>query len=160
MALFGWLPFLSIAISCVISGWVSDRLIARGHSPTKVRKTFAGTGLTLATVIVPVALVDDTYLAMGLLILACLSFGIYASNLWAITQTLAGPRAAGKWTSFQNGFGNLAGVLAPWLTGRVVDRTGSFKVAFLVAAGFALLGAFNFVFGVRAIREHPWRKRA
>ena len=122
MALFGWFPFVAIAISSVSSGWLSDRLIARGYSPTRVRKSFAGIGLTFATILVPVVLVQDPNTAMALLTLACLSFGIYTSNLFAITQTLAGPRAAGKWTSFQNGFGNLAGVLAPVLTGLVVDQ--------------------------------------
>ena len=159
MAVFGWLPFLAIAVSCVFSGWVSDRLIARGHSPSKVRKGFAGAGLTAATIIVPVAIVDNAELAMALLILACLGFGIYTSNLFAITQTLAGARAAGKWTSFQNGFGNFAGVLAPWLTGEVVDHTGRFYVAFLVAACFSLCGAMNFVLGVGPIREVAWPAR-
>jgi MFS family permease len=159
MDLFGWLPFVAIAISCVFSGWLSDRLIARGHSPTKVRKGFAGVGLSLATVILPVGLVEDAGLAMTLLVLACLSFGIYTSNLFAITQTLAGPRAAGKWTSFQNGFGNFAGVLAPWLTGVAVDKTGSFYLAFVIAACFALFGAFNFVVGVGPIREVTWPAR-
>jgi len=60
---------------------------------------------------------------------------------------------------FQNGFGNLAGVLAPWLTGVVVDRTGRFYVAFLVAACFALGRSADFVLGVGPIREHPWKKR-
>jgi MFS transporter, ACS family, D-galactonate transporter len=159
MAIFGWLPFLAIAISCIVSGWMSDRLIARGHSPTKIRKAFAGTGLALATIIIPVALIEDHTAAMALLVLACLAFGIYTSNLFAITQTLAGPRAAGKWTSFQNGFGNFAGVLAPWLTGKVVDQTGTFYLAFVVAACFALGGAANFVFGVGPIREVTWPAR-
>ena len=158
MALLGWLPFLGIAVSCVLSGWLSDRLIARGGSPTQVRKSFAGTGLCFATVLVPVVLVRDPNLAAALLMLACISFGIYTSNLWAITQCLAGPRAAGKWTSFQNGFGNLAGVLAPWLTGVVVDRTGEFYLAFVVAAGFALAGAAMFVFGVGPIEEVNFRR--
>jgi MFS family permease len=157
MALFGWLPFLAIAASCVFSGWLSDRLIARGESPTRVRKGFAGTGLTLATILIPVVLVHDANLALGLLILACICYGIYTSNLWAITQSLAGPRAAGKWTSFQNGFGNLAGVLAPWLTGVVVDRTGEFYLAFVLAAGFALAGAGMFVFGVGPIERVNFR---
>ena len=159
MALFGWLPFLAIAVSCVISGWLSDRLIAGGRSPTEVRKGFAGTGLTFATILIPVVLVRDPNLAQGLLMLACISYGIYTSNLWAITQSLAGPRAAGKWTSFQNGFGNLAGVLAPSLTGFVVDRTGEFYLAFVVAAGFALAGAGMFVFGVGPIVEVNFPRR-
>ena len=61
-----------------------------------------------------------------LLLLACVAFGTYTSNHWAITQTLAGPLAAGRWTSLQNGIGNLSGIVASWLTGVVVDRTGSF----------------------------------
>jgi MFS transporter, ACS family, D-galactonate transporter len=160
MAIFAWLPFIAIALSCIVCGWISDRLVASGISPTRIRKAFVGVGLSLATIIVPVSVIENSEAAMALLVGACLAFGIYTSNLWAITQSLAGPRAAGKWTSFQNGFGNLAGVLAPWLTGRVVDETGHFYVAFLVAAGFALLGAFNFVFGVGPIREVQWRKRA
>ena len=75
-----------------------------------------GTGLTFATILIPVVLVHDP-LALALLTLACLAFGIYTSNLFVITQSLAGRGAAGKWTSFQNGFGNLVGARAPWLTG-------------------------------------------
>jgi MFS transporter, ACS family, D-galactonate transporter len=157
MAVLGSIPFLAIAISCVTAGWLSDRLIARGHTPTRVRKSFAGIGLTFSTIILPVALTKDTTTAMVLLVLACLSFGIFTSNLFAITQTLAGPRAAGKWTGFQNGFGNLAGVVAPALTGWVVDQTGEFYLAFLVAAGFVLAGAAIFVFGIGPIERVKFR---
>ena len=158
MALFAWFPFVAIAISTVSFGWLSDRLIARGWSPTRVRKSFAGVGLTFATILIPVVLVRDPNMAMALLTLACVSYGIYSSNLWAITQSLAGPRAAGKWTSFQNGFGNLAGVLAPALTGLVVDRTGEFYLAFVLAAGFALAGAGMFVLGVGPIERVNFRR--
>jgi MFS transporter, ACS family, D-galactonate transporter len=157
MAVLGSLPFLAIAVSCILSGWISDRLIASGRSLTVVRKSFAGIGLTFSTIILPVVWTRETGPAMALLILACISFGIYTSNLWAITQTLAGPRAAGKWTGFQNGFGNLAGVAAPWLTGRVVDKTGQFYWAFVVAAGFVLLGAAIFVFGIGPVERVKFR---
>ena len=83
------------------------------NCPGLIPTSGAGIGLTFSTIILPVAVTRDTGLAMALLILACVSFGIFTSNLFAITQTLAGPRAAGKWTGFQNGFGNLAGVVAP-----------------------------------------------
>jgi len=104
-------------------------------------------------------MIEDHTAAMALLVLACVAFGTYTSNLFAIKQTLAGPRAAGKWTSFQNAFGNFAGVLASWLTGKVVDQTGSFYLAFVVAAGFALAGAANLVIGVGPIREVNWPAR-
>ena len=157
MAVVGSLAFLAISLSSVTSGWLSDRWIARGGTPTRVRKTFAGTGLVLSTIILPVCVVRDERLAIALLILACLSFGLYTANVFAITQTLAGPRAAGKWTGLQNGFGNLAGVVAPWLTGWVVQETGQFYWAFVVAAAIVLASAAMFVFGIGRIEQVEFR---
>ena len=153
MALYGALAYFLIALSAVVAGRISDILIARGATPNRVRKTFVGTGLTLSTLIVAVAVVKSDHLAMGLLMLTGLCYGLYSSNVYAITQTLAGPRAAGKWTGLQNGFGNLAGVAAPWLTGWVVDRTGEFYWAFVVAAAFAVGGAMMYLLGVGPIRR-------
>lgn len=157
MAVVGSLAFLAISLSSVTSGWLSDRWIASGGTPTRVRKTFAGTGLVLSTIILPVCVVHDERLAVALLILACLSFGLYTANVFAITQTLAGPRAAGKWTGLQNGFANLAGVVAPWLTGWVVQETGQFYWAFVVAAAIVLASAAMFVFGIGRIEQVEFR---
>ena len=57
---------------------------------------------------------------MGLLVVASFLFGLFSSNGWCITQTLAGPLASGKWTGLQNCAGNLAGVVAPVVTGTTV----------------------------------------
>ena len=120
MAWFGSAAYFAVAISGVTAGWLSDRMIARGGTPTRVRKSFTGIGLLFSTLILPVSVIDNDRIAMTLLMVACLSYGLFSANLFAMTQTLAGPRAAGKWTGMQNGFGNLAGVAAPWLTGFIV----------------------------------------
>ena len=159
MAVLGSLAFFAVAVSTVVNGWLSDRWISRGGSPTRVRKTFAGVGLTCATILLPVSIVRDDAFAMTLLLLACMAYGMFSSNLWAITQTLAGPRAAGKWTGMQNGMGNLSGVAAPWFTGWAVGRTGDFHVAFLVAAIVALTGAAVFVFGIGPVRQVDFARR-
>lgn len=156
MAVFASLAFLAVALSSVCCGWLSDRWIARGGTPTRVRKSFAGWGLVFSTIILPVAVVPDNRIAMPLLILACTSFGAYTSNVYAITQTLAGPRAAGKWTGFQNGVANLAGVAAPWVTGFIVDQTHAFYWAFVVATAIVLCGAACFVIGIEKIEEVQW----
>ncbi len=158
MAVFGSLSYLAAASTSLFAGWFADRLIARGRSATHVRKSFAGLGLAGATIILPVAVVRDERIAMIFLILACIAFGAYSSTTFAITQTLAGPRAAGKWTAFQNGFGNLAGVAAPWLTGWIVEHTGQFYLAFVVAAAAALLGAAVFVWGIGRIEPVRYRE--
>lgn len=157
MAVYASLAFFTVSATTIVCGWISDRLVERGGSPTKVRKTFVGLGLTLSTIILPVAVVKSPQTAMALLLLTAAGYGLFCSNLWAITQSLAGPRAAGKWTGLQNGFGNLSGVAAPWFTGFVVQQTGQFYLAFVVAAAVALTGAALFVFGVGPVRQVEWR---
>ncbi len=157
-AVLGSLAYFLIALSSVTAGRLSDLWIARGGTPTRVRKTFAGSGLVLSTLIVPVAVIRDPNWAMALLMFTCLCYGLFSSNVFAITQTLAGARAAGKWTAIQNGFGNLSGVAAPWLTGVVVERTGHFYLAFLMAAAIALAGAGMFVFGIGRIEPIRWER--
>jgi hypothetical protein len=102
-------------------------------------------------------MVHNQTLSLALLLAACASYGIYASNHWAITQTLAGPLAAGRWTSLQNGVGNLSGIVGAWLTGLIVDRTHSFGLAFAVAAGVALTGAFLWGVVVGPVKEVEWK---
>ncbi|MBS1828844.1 MAG: MFS transporter [Acidobacteria bacterium] len=157
MAVFGSLAFLIIGVVSVTSGWLADRWIRVGGSPTRVRKTFAGSGLALSTMILPVAVIRDESSAMALLFLACIAFGIYTPTIFAITQTLAGPLAAGKWTGLQNGFANLAGVAAPLLTGWIVQVTGGFHLAFVLAAMIALAGAGFLVLGVKRIEQVDFR---
>jgi MFS family permease len=90
--------------------------------------------------------------------LACVSYGIYTSSHWAITQTLAGPYAAGRWTGLQNFVGNLAGVTAPTVTGFVVDKTGEFFWAFAVASAVVLAGAMVYLFLLGPVEPMVWKK--
>jgi MFS transporter, ACS family, D-galactonate transporter len=145
MAIYGWLPFAALAISSLGGGWLSDRLISRGATPIRVRKAFVVTGLTFATILIVSSVSRDQRVAMGLMMIACISLGLYSSNIWAATQTMAGPEAAGKWTGMQNAFGNLAGVTAPYVTGLIVRDTGSFHLAFVSVGVVLLLGALSFL---------------
>jgi MFS family permease len=156
MAIVGSIPFWGLAGASLLSGWLSDRWIRRGGTPTRVRKAFTVSGLVLCTLFLPAVLVKDQVIAMVLLTIATMSFGMPSSNVFAITQTLAGPRVTGKWTGMQNGFGNLAGVVAPWLTGVIVARTGSFYLAFVAVCVVALAGAASFLFVVGPVAPVKW----
>jgi len=161
MAVFGSLPFWGMAIASLSGGWASDRWIARCGRPTLVRKTFAVTGLLLcAGLMLPAAFVADQSLSLGFLIAACVSLGIFTSNVWAITQTLAGPEAAGKWTGIQNFIGNLGGVISPVVAGLIVEQTRSFVLAFVVAAVILVMGAASYIFLVPRIESIVWRREA
>ena len=151
------IAYFAIAGATMCAGWISDRWIASGGTPTRVRKTVVVCGLTGSTIILPVAVVTDSTASVALLLLACMAFGCYTSNHWAIAQTLAGPLAAGRWTSLQNGIGNLSGIVAAWLTGVVVEQTRSFFLPFAIAAAVALAGALLWGIVVEEVRPVEWK---
>jgi len=156
MALTGWLPFCATASGAAFGGWLSDRFIRSGASPTVVRKSFVVTGLSgCALFLMPAAMVTDQVLAMSLLILAAFIYGLFSSNLWAITQTLAGVIAAGKWTGIQNCAGNIAGVVAPIVTGYIVHLTGKFYLAFVWVCVNLVVATLSYLFIVQKIDPVP-----
>jgi MFS transporter, ACS family, D-galactonate transporter len=149
--------FFLIACSTLVCGFVSDRLIARGVSPSIVRRSLASGGLVLASALIPLSAVHgNPALALGLLAIACMGHGAYASNHWAITQTLAGPVMAGRWSSLQNGFANFSGIVASVLTGWIMQTYGSARLAFTVAGVVALIGGLSWALLVRRVEPVSW----
>ena len=159
MGIIGAIPFWAAAVSAIIGGWTSDALIKKGHSTTKVRKAFVASGLVFSVAAFPSAIVEDLTVSLVLLTVAYMALGITVSNLWAISQTLAGPTAAGKWSGAQNCLGAIAGIVAPIVSGLVVQQTGNFSLAFLIMAILALVGAASYVFLVRTIAPIDWGLR-
>ena len=156
MAVLGSIPFLMIGVAAVLAGWWADRLISKGGSPTKVRKSFIAGGLLLNTLMLPASMAESDTLSLGLFFAACFALGLTTANHWAVTQTMAGPMAAGKWTGMQNAFGNIAGIIAPQVTGNIVERTGSFHLAFVAVAVVVVLGAASFIFVIEEIKPIAW----
>ena len=156
MAVIGGLAFFGLGVSATLSGWLSDRWIAAGGSVTRVRKTFAATGMALASSIALVPVFDRPQIAVAILIFACMSAGACSGNLWAMTQTMAGPETAGRWTGLQNFVGNMAGVIAPALTGIILARTGQFLWAFIFAGIVCLIGSLTWIFFVGRIEPISW----
>ena len=74
------------------------------------------------------------------------------------SPNLAGPYAAGRWTGFQNCVGNFSGIVAPALTGLILQRTGHFEWAFAVVTTVALLGAASWFFVVGPVEPVVWHK--
>ena len=159
MGLFGSMAFWTVGIASLGSGWISDKLVQRGGSPTFIRKMFAAGGMAGSSVMAIVPLLDDERASLAVLMVACVAYGCYSSHLWLIAQTLAGPAAAGRWTGAQNAIGNLAGVAAPWLTGRIVRDTGHFSYPFAIVGALLAIGALSYVFIIGPIEPISWRSK-
>lgn len=134
MAIYGALPYVATAIASLATGAKSDAWIRRGLPSHQVRTRLAVAGLTVFGVALAAAAFGSNLFSMICLIIAFGAVGVFSSQVWAITQSLAGDALTGRWTGVQNAIGNLGGVLAPVITGLTVERTGSFVPAFLIAA--------------------------
>ena len=150
MAIYGSLPFCVSAGASLLSGVWTDRQVRRGAGPD-VRRRIATAGLLLSAVMLTLSAAAPAWIAMPLLMLAFGGVGLFSGNVWAITQTLAGPGKAGSWTGLQNAFGNVGGVVAPILTGWLVGRNGRFSSAFTVASMMLVLSAVCYGVLLRSI---------
>ena len=156
MAQVGALVYCMHALSCPLVGWVTDRLIERGASTNRVRKTALVIGsIGVAATLLACARVPVTTCVVLLLIVGFF-FGFLQPQIFAAAQTLGGTRAAGKWMALQNMLGNFAGILSPLVTGLVVDRTGSYDLAFALASASAVAASLVWAYGVRRIQPVEW----
>lgn len=157
MATIGGCVYLVNAASTLLTGVVCDHLMRSGASATAVRRTalIAGCALTAASLVA--AAYGGAAVAIAGFACAGAAHGMIGPNVFAAGQTLAGPHAGGKWMGVQNSIGNLAGVVGPIATGYLIDRTGSFVWAFLLAALIASTGIVAWSLMVKRVAPLRWR---
>lgn len=156
MAVIGGISYLSMALVAAANGWYTDRLFASGASRTRVCKAFLGTGLGIAGICTAACVLSGSWASVFLLVVGCSALGLSGPHQFIAAQALAGPAASGRWVAVQNCLGNVSGLIAPALTGFLVDQSGSFVPPFLIAAGVALLGGMVWAFGIREIETIDW----
>jgi sugar phosphate permease len=141
LAASGWYTFMSFAgmgTIAILAGWAADRLIARGRNAVTVRKAFIIVGFVLAFSEVFGAFSHSTATTLFLAVFSLSGLGLATANYWALTQTLTPASASARVAGIQNTAANVAGIAAPWITGILIQRTGSFNAP-LIAVGFWLL---------------------
>jgi MFS family permease len=156
MATIGGSAYLLMALTTLLAGWTMDRRIASGAAVTRVRKSFLGAGAAIGAVCILGCAIAGAGASVILFGVACAAFGLVSPNIYAVGQSLAGEQAAGRWVGIQNCIGNIAGLIAPLLTGVLVDRTGSFVAAFVVAAAVYAGGGLAWIFLVGPIAPIDW----
>lgn len=132
------IPFLVYAFSEPAGGSIADRLMRLGYSEHRARKTVVTAAfLTSGMLLVGGRLADDraAVLAIG----AAALVGLATGNLYALLVSVAPEDASGSWMGIMNFAGNIPGVLAPIVTGVLIERTGSYYPGFVVAVVVLIL---------------------
>lgn len=129
MGVFSAMPYLAMSVIILISGALSDWLVRRGYDEKRVRKIFIVSGLLVCCLVVPAGMVEDKMTAVWLLTISLSGLGIASPNTWTLTQAVCSKKIVGTVSGIQNFGGNIGGVIAPMLTGFIVQVTGSFALA-------------------------------
>jgi MFS family permease len=156
MARLAGSAYLVNAVFAMAGGWAIDRYIACSGSANFGYKLVMGATHLGAIVCMLCMAAGPRPVALASIFVYQALCGVQSPGVFAIPQILAGPAATARWVGIQNTLGNLAGILAPALTGFIVEWTGHFTLAFVFAAGVGVLGFVGWVFMVPRIRELNW----
>jgi MFS family permease len=149
------IPLVCSMIGSFCGGYGSDYLAARGMSIVKARKLptalgYVGSALFTAFAAASTA-VEPAVLWISLAMF-CLYFAV--AGKWTLITAVSPQPYCASCSSIQNFGSYLGGACSPFVTGLVVDRTGSFVSALLIGAVVMTVGAAIYYFMVvRPITE-------
>jgi ACS family sodium-dependent inorganic phosphate cotransporter len=153
--LFSAGPWLAMAVAMNIGGSVSDRMIRGGMSVTTVRKIMQcggliGSGLFLLATHGAHTPAMALILLMGALAALGFTWCGFAPGILDVA-----PRHSGLLVGFSNTIGQIPGIIGVAVTGWLVDVTGTYSAAFVLAAAISLVGAtvFGLFFNARPVVE-------
>ncbi len=148
--------YLVNAVFALGTGWATDRYIRAGGSANRGYKSVMAMAHVGSVVCMLCMAMGSRPVALAGMFIYQALCGASSPGVYAICQILAGPRASGRWVGIQNSLGNLAGIVAPWLTGMIVQSTGHFQVAFIVAAAMSMLGVIGWIWMLPPLQELRW----
>lgn len=146
---FGGAAFAGMAAVAAMAGWVADRLIAGGRDPVAVRKAFTIAGFGAAATQTFAVWTHNPSWMVFFSVFALCGLGLATANYWALTQSLIPGGSIAMVVGIQNTAANVAGIVAPWLTGWMIERTGTFEMPIRTVGFWLLIGIASYVFLVR-----------
>lgn len=135
------------ALLCILTfgtGYVSDKLVAKGLSKAKARTLFGSLGLLICCVTLYLGAVATTpYMNVLWLTLSLGSLGLTFSASWAACIDIGG-KFSGSVSGWMNFWGNIGGIAAPTATAWIATTYG-WQAAILVTAASAVIGVIAWV---------------
>ena len=141
----GSIPILFAIVGEIITAYYIDRLISKGGSATYVKKAPICVGLILSTVIIFSLFTSNTIVILMLLTISYVFLVSASVGIWSIPEELAATKQEISIIgSIQNTFSNIAGIIAPIVTGYFYEETNSFLIPFLISIVVSLVGAVSY----------------
>jgi MFS family permease len=145
--LYTFFSFAGIAIVALAAGWIADRLIERGGDPVFVRKAFVIAGFLGASTVILGAYTNSVPMALFWNVFSLSFIGLATANNLALCRlTLIPSSAVGIVTGVQQVATSLAGIVAPILSGWLLQVSGGYEAPMQVIFVFLIIGAVATLF--------------
>lgn len=96
-------------------------------------------------------IVTTTAGAVTLVALSVLFLYLTGAIYWAIVQDVVDSNNVGSVGGFMHLLANTAGIIGPTITGYIIQTTGTYTAAFLLAGGLAVIASIAVIFFVKPI---------
>ena len=149
MSVYTMFSFAGTGTVAILAGAAADWMIRRGASAVNTRRWFTIAGLLAASTEVFGAMSESTSVAIFFAIFSMTGLGLATANYWAITQTLLPGIAPGRVAGIQNTALNLAGIVAPIITGWLKQVTGSYTAPMQTIWVVLIIGVAAYLFLAR-----------
>lgn len=126
-------------VGSVAGGWLSSRLIQRGWSVNRARKT---TMLVCATAVTPIFFaqyVSSLWAAVAIISLATAAHQAWSANLLTLPSDMFPRKAVGSVIGIGGTAGAIGGMIFSLYIGQVLERLGTYSLIFYVAGAAYLL---------------------
>jgi len=153
IAKYLWIPFLMADIGYIAGGWIPSRLIHRGWSVNAARKGVMAVAALTVPVGILAVLADTAVGALAWIGLSCIGITAWGTNLTALHSDMYPENRVGTAFGLTGTAGALGGALLQFAVGPILDRTGSYYLAFLLMGCLHPIGICLILFALGRIRR-------
>lgn len=143
-----WIPFLTLGISSLIGGKVSDQLVRRGWPVIRTRKTVMAGAAFLTPVSILALYTPDALWAVVLLGVLMFAHGFWMTNYMTLIGDLFPSSTVATVVGLSGTFGGLGGFLSSLAIGRIVQSL-SFAPVFIACGLLYPLGLLIILLTIR-----------
>jgi MFS transporter, ACS family, D-galactonate transporter len=149
MGMFTFFSFGGMAIVATLAGWGADTLIARGSNAVTVRKWFTIAGFAVACTELLGVQATTEGAALFFAVVSLSGLGLATANYWALTQTLVPASTIGRVSGIQNAACSFAGIVAPILSGWLLEKTGGYQAPMMAVLVTLVVGVLCYLFLIK-----------
>jgi MFS family permease len=140
VGLFTMIPNVASFVFLNVAGNIADRMIRGGMDVGRVRKLMQTIGFGgIATALMIVGEVESAWMAIAIMAVGN-ALGAFVTGGFAVNHMDIAPRHAGTLMGITNTAGTIPGIIGVYVSGLILELTGSWALVFQVAAGVTIVG--------------------